>query len=67
MPPSKMGRRIKTFRRASGLTQQQLAERARVTQSFVAKLENETGRSVSVATLQRLAKALGVTPGRLVD
>ena len=43
MPPSKMGRRIKTFRRASGLTQQQLAERARVTQSFVAKLENETG------------------------
>jgi transcriptional regulator with XRE-family HTH domain len=46
------------LRAASGLTQQQLAERAGCSQGFVSQLEG--GRRVRGAALARVARALGV-------
>jgi DNA-binding XRE family transcriptional regulator/predicted RNase H-like HicB family nuclease len=50
---------LRWARQEAGLTQAQLAARVGVSQQQVAKLERP-GANPSVATLQRLAKALGV-------
>ena len=51
---------IKTLRTARGLTQVELAKRAKVGQSYVAMLERGARKYPSLPVLQRLAKALGV-------
>lgn len=69
MSPRKLGQMLKTLREKRGMTQAQLARRAKVSQGYIAKLEPPTRSSQakktratnpSVAMLQRLAKALGV-------
>lgn len=49
---------VREARRASGLTQAQLAERAGVTQSFVARLERGGGNP-TFETLERVLHAAG--------
>lgn len=56
-------RRMRTDR---GLSQQTLADRARLSRNFVAQIER--GESVpTIATLGRIAKALGVSVAELLD
>jgi transcriptional regulator with XRE-family HTH domain len=52
-----LGRQIADLRRKRKMTQTELAERAGVTWSFIAKVEGGD-RLPSMATLERLAKAL---------
>lgn len=52
-------------RREAGLTQTELAERLRVHQSYVARIEGG-GRRVDVIELIVLARALGVSAASLV-
>lgn len=47
-------------RKASGLTQQQLAERTGIAQGDISKLENGNSNP-SLRTLQRLASGMGMT------
>ena len=58
---------LKTLRTHRGLTQAQLAKRAATSQPYVACLEQGKKRNPSLAVLRRLAKALGVTIGELVE
>jgi transcriptional regulator with XRE-family HTH domain len=51
---------LKAHRQQKGLTQVQLAKKARVSQAYVASLESGEKKNPSIAALQRLAKALGV-------
>ncbi len=60
MSPQRIGRMLKAKREEKGLTQVQLAKKARVSQAYVASLESGGKKNPSIATLQRLAKALGV-------
>ncbi len=60
MSPKRLGRMLKTRREEKGLTQVALAKRARVTQTYIAKLESGDKKNPSLEILQRLAKALGV-------
>lgn len=46
-------------RKASGLTQKQLAERTGINQADISKMENGNGNP-SIHTLQRLAKGMGM-------
>lgn len=63
---AEFGRRLADHRRAAGLTQEALAERAGLHAVTISYLE--TGiRAASVPTLVRVADALGVAPGILVD
>ncbi|MFT4164189.1 MAG: XRE family transcriptional regulator [Microlunatus sp.] len=55
-----LGEVLTTARRASGLTQEKLAERAGVTQAALSRYENGL-REPDDATLEVLARALGVT------
>lgn len=54
------GTRIRELRRAAGLTQRQLAERAGVDFTYLSKIENgRLEHTPSVKTIQSLASALG--------
>ena len=62
---SLLGRRIAYLRRRRGLTQEQLAERADVTNNYVSHIEN--CRSIpSLETVVKLCGALDVTPDELL-
>lgn len=70
MSPRKLGQVLKALREKRGMTQAQLSKRSKVSQGYIAKLEPPTrpgkkqkahhATNPSVATLQKLAKALGV-------
>jgi transcriptional regulator with XRE-family HTH domain len=62
-----MGRRIKHLREQQGLSQRALAARARVSPGLIAQLELGLTRDVVTAVAQRLAKALGVPVGKLLE
>jgi XRE family transcriptional regulator of biofilm formation len=51
---------IQKLREAKGMTQRDLAGKAKVTPGYIAQLEMGQKKNPSLAVLQRLAKALGV-------
>ncbi len=55
-----LGRVLKQFREDKGWTMQQLANRAGVTDAYIAMLETGKRKNPSLATLRHIAKALGV-------
>lgn len=61
-----IGSRIRRLRQEKSISQAQLAKLIGVGQSFISKLENNRS-SVSIETLEKIANALGVSPGRLID
>jgi len=54
-------------REATGLTREQLAKKAKVTTAYVSMMEAGKRKNPSLAILQRLAKALGVSVSELLD
>ena len=62
----KLGITIARIRKRRKLTQAQLAKRAGVHRIYVAQIEGET-KVPSLATLEKLAKALHVKVGRLLE
>lgn len=66
MPARRLNQVIKTIRESKGLTQDEVAKKAKVTQGYVAQLESGLRKNPSLAFLKRLAKALGVTVGDLL-
>ena len=66
MTVERMGKVIKGMREKRGLTQEALAKAAGITRVYVAKIE--AGEKVpSIPTLQKLAKALKVKVGKLLE
>ena len=63
--PRQHGQRIRDLRAAAGLSQETLAFEAGVAPKTVSRAEN--GASVSDTSLDRIARALGVLPGKLYD
>jgi transcriptional regulator with XRE-family HTH domain len=66
MSSTSIGAVLRQFREANGLTQEQLAKKAKVTRSYVAMLETGERKSPNLGVLQRLAKALGVSVRELL-
>ena len=67
MSSKKLSRMILQVREAKGLTQRDLARRAKVTQGYVAQLEVGLKTNPSLPVLRRLAKALGVPVAELLE
>ena len=61
-----LGQMIKRLRTRRNLTQQELARRAKVSQTYIAKLESGDRETTSIAVLKRLAKALRVPVAKLL-
>jgi transcriptional regulator with XRE-family HTH domain len=61
-----MGMKLRKIRVAKGLSQTELAKKARVSRAYVFRLE-AGGSDPTVGVLQRLAKALGVPVAALLE
>jgi len=65
-PRELMAAKLKALRERRGLTQEQLSEKSGVSRTYLARLE--TGRQdPTLSTLEKLAKALGVKVGKLLE
>jgi transcriptional regulator with XRE-family HTH domain len=61
-----LGKNLRAARRRLGLTQEEVAERSGVQAGEISRIE--TGkRDPKVSTLERLAKAVEMKPGQLLD
>lgn len=61
-----MGRKIRSQRKAQGLTQERLAELLDISASFLGHIERGT-RAASLDTLARLCNALHISPAYLME
>lgn len=59
--------RIKEFRLAVGLTQAQLAAKAKVRVATISDAENGRTKGIAFDSLDRIAIALGVLPQALIE
>jgi XRE family transcriptional regulator of biofilm formation len=59
--------RLRRWRRERGLTQEELAKKAGVTKFYISQLETGIRHNPSLPVLRRLAKALGVSAGELLE
>ena len=65
--PESLAERVLRTRTACGLSQNEAAERAGLSNAYLSHLERGLINSPSVATLAKLAKGLCVSPGWLLD
>lgn len=63
---ARFGRNLKLARARAGLTQEEVNWRSGVHPTELSKMEHGT-RDVRISTVGRLAAALGVSPGELLD
>jgi len=57
---------LKKLRAARGMTQEALAEKAGISRTYIARLELGQ-QDPTLGTLEKLAKALKVKPGKLLE
>ncbi len=62
-----IGKNIKKYRIKKGWTQRQLAESLLLSDSFIAKLESITHQTISIDTLEQIAKVLNVDITKFFD
>jgi len=62
----RLAERVKAFRKTRGWSQEELADRAGLHRTFVSQIERATKRS-TIDTVEKVAKALEVTCGQLLD
>jgi len=62
-----VGRNFARIRREKGLTQDELAKRAKLTKPYLSQLENGVRKNPSLPALKRIAKALGVPVTELLE
>ncbi len=67
MSRKRFGAVIKKLREQRGMSQRDLAERVNVSGAYIAMLETGKRNNPSLATLKRLAKALGVSVTELLN
>jgi transcriptional regulator with XRE-family HTH domain len=67
MSPRRLGRVLREQREAKGMSQVKLAKAARVGRTYIVKLESREKKNPSLDVLRRLARALGVPVGELLE
>ena len=63
---TKLAKRLRRMRKEQGLSHATLADRAGLTKAYVIRLEGQQ-QDPRLSVVERLAKALKVTIGKLVD
>ena len=67
MTPRRLATVLKELRERNRLTQEQLAKRAKITRSHLSLLEAGHRKNPSLEVLKRLARALNVPVGELLE
>ena len=62
----RLAERVKRYRKERGWSQEELADRAGLHRTFVSQIERATKRS-TIVTVDRIARALEVSCGQLLD
>lgn len=60
------GRAVRVYRGLRQFSQEELADRSGLHRTYISEVERGR-RNISLASIMKLANALDVTPGRLVD
>lgn len=63
----KFGYNLRRLRKRKGWTQEELAEYADIAYKHVQRLEGKRPSPVKIDTIEKLAKAFGVRPAKLLD
>ncbi len=61
-----LGKMLRSLRKRKEWSQVDVAKKAKVSQAYIAKLETGVKKNPSLATLKRIAKALGVSVEQLL-
>lgn len=62
----RLAERVKRYRKERQWSQEELADRAGLHRTFISQIERATKRS-TIVTVERIAKALDITCGQLLD
>lgn len=63
----RLGEKIKHLRKEKGLTQEKLAELAKIDPKTIIEIENARRRNPTLKTLNKIAKALNITSTSLLS
>jgi transcriptional regulator with XRE-family HTH domain len=63
----KLGKRIKELRTECGYTQEKLSELADIDYKYLQKIEGKNPPTLKIDTIEKLAKALKITPSKLIE
>ena len=61
-----LARNVARLRKEAGLSQEAFADHAGIHRTYISDIER-AARNPTIEVVERLAKALGVTPGQLLD
>jgi transcriptional regulator with XRE-family HTH domain len=64
---TRLGMKLSKMRKERGLTQEQLGSKVGVSYAYISMLESGSKKNPSLDLLKRLAKALKVTVGELLE
>lgn len=62
-----MKNNVRRYRKEKGWTQKELSEKTRISRNTISKLENDKVDVITNITMERLARALGVTQAQLFE
>ena len=62
-----VGKKIKELRKKAALTQEELAEKTGLDYKYLQKIEGKSPTNLKLETIEKLAKALKISPAKLLD
>ena len=65
-PRARLGRAVREAREQMGLSQEELADRSALNRTYVGSVERGE-RNISLLNIHKLAAALEISPGKLID
>ena len=63
----KIGKNIKRLRNKLGYTQEKFSEISQIDYKYIQKIEGKNPPALKIDTIERIAKALKVSPAKLLD
>jgi transcriptional regulator with XRE-family HTH domain len=63
----KLAEKIKELRNEQGITQEKLAELARIDYKYLQRIEGKNPPALKIDTIEKIARALNTTPSELLN
>lgn len=63
----KLAKKIKELRNEQGITQEKLAELARIDYKYLQRIEGKNPPALKIDTIEKIARALNTTPSELLN